>query len=96
MSVPLTQALGPMEIAQKSWPERYEVIFSSATKETSRYTVCTWQSEEKAIALASYVHGSNAGFPIYSVLVNSLGRAIQSGSGVLAPDFEDLIDRMEW
>jgi hypothetical protein len=85
-----------MEKPQKPWPDRYEITFTSPLGASFSYSVCTWFSEEKAIAIAASHHNKSSGAPIYSVSVKSLGPAAKLASGVVNLSNTDLHDRMEW
>lgn len=56
----------------------------------------SWQSKEKAIALAVAKHTMSGGKPIYQVIVTCLGPAPRDASGSVDIPNGDLVDRMEW
>jgi hypothetical protein len=85
-----------MSTGTKSWPDRYAVTLTSAEDESSEYAVTSWQSEEKAIALAVVKHTLSGGKPIYRVTVRCLGPTPRDASGVVDIPHGDLVDRMEW
>ncbi len=81
---------------EKSYPDRYEVVFTSIESKKHSYTVCTWLGSEKAIAMSAEHHNFKKRPQIYSVSVTELGRAKQTDSGVVNPESTDIVDRMEW
>ncbi len=85
-----------MTSSAKAWPNRYAVTLTPAGGEPSEYTVTSWQSEEKAIALAVARHTLNGGKPVHRVSVKCIGPAPRSASGVVDIPSGDLVDRMEW
>jgi hypothetical protein len=66
----------------KAWPDRYIVTLSSIQGESTEYGVTSWQSQEKAIALAAAKHTQDGGTFIYRVDVKCLGPAPRAASGV--------------
>lgn len=86
----------PVNTSAKSWPDRYIVTLSSVEGERSEYGVTSWQSEEKAIALAVARHTQESGKQIFRVAIKCLGPAERALSGVVDVPGTDLIDRMEW
>ena len=85
-----------MGTSPRSWPDRYLVTLSSVEGECSEYGVTSWQSEEKAIALAVARHTQEGGKQIFRVAVKCLGPAARAPSGVVDVPGTDLVDRMEW
>lgn len=85
-----------MGTSAESWPDRYVVTLSSVEGECSGYGVTSWQSAEKAIALAAARHTQEGGKQIFRVAVKCLGAAARAPSGLVDVPGTDLIDRMEW
>jgi hypothetical protein len=83
---------------QRAWPQRYRVVLSNAQGRSRRYTVVTWLTREKAVAVAveAHIRRCEDTEAIHDVDVEDLGRAGRDAEGRVAVESGDLIDRMEF
>lgn len=87
-------------MAERSWPHRFRVTIRTHAGGSVPYSVVTWLSQEKAVALAVAAHlrrnpgGHAAG--VHDVDVADLGPVGRNAEGAMALDRADLIDRAEF
>ena len=84
---------------ERSWPHRFRVTIRTHAGGSLPYSVVTWLSSEKAVALAVAAHvrrnpGDSAG--VHDVEVEDLGPVERDVQGKMALDRADLIDRAEF
>ncbi len=86
---------------ERGWPERFRVNIHTNSESSIGYTVVTWLSPEKAIAIAVAAHVArhqpeSGPMGIHDVEVTDLGPVDRSADGAMLMDQSDLSDRMEF
>lgn len=83
---------------QRSWPHRFRVTVHTRQGATFPYSVVTWLSQEKAVAMAVGAHQRRHadGHEIYDITVDDLGPADRDARGAMAIARGDLTDRFEF
>jgi hypothetical protein len=77
-------------------PRRYAVRIETQRGEDHSYSVATWRSEAKAVAIAAARHRALGRGHIYDVSVSGLGTVEPGEDGELEAPEDDLVDRYEW
>jgi hypothetical protein len=79
-------------VAEEVLPRRFYVQFTGYSDRPASYTVCSWQGELKAVAVAAAYHAtSHPRTPILEVAVEPLGTSSRQ-----TPEDGDLADATEW
>jgi hypothetical protein len=86
---------------ERSWPRRFRVSIQTNSGVTQSYSVVTWRSREKAVAIAvmTHVRRRDAGhgpMGIQDVAVVEAGPPERHPDGTVSLERADLTDRMEW
>ena len=77
-------------------PRRFAVRIETQRGDEHSYSVATWRSEGKAIALAVARHRALGRGHIYDVTAQGLGAVLAGADGTLEAPDDDLVDRYEW
>lgn len=77
-------------------PRRFAVQIETQRGEEHSYSVATWRSEAKAVALAVTRHRALGRGHVFDISTHGLGTVTLDGDGKLTAPEEDLVDRYEW
>lgn len=77
-------------------PRRFVIRIETQRGEEHSYSVATWRSEAKAVALAVARHRALGRGHIYDVSTQGLGTVVAGGEGTLEAPDDHLVDRYEW
>jgi hypothetical protein len=88
-------------MGERSWPHRFRVNIHTNSGSSLTYSVVTWLSSEKAVAIAVVAHvgrhqSGTGPMGIHDVHVSDLGPVAQKADGKMLIDSADLTDRMEF
>jgi hypothetical protein len=86
---------------ERSWPQRFQVSVQTHSGVTRSYSVVTWRSREKAVAIAVMAHvrrheAGHGPMGIQDVEVVETGPAERRPDGTVSLERTDLTDRTEF
>lgn len=88
-------------MTKRSWPQRFNVSVRTNGGDVIPYSVVTWLSREKAVAIAVMAHihrhapGAGA-MAIHDVEIVDAGPVGRDSNGLMSLAGKDLTDRMEF